>query len=150
MSTANPRTIVTFGDSITDGTASTLNANKRWPDVLAERLNAAGTPRGISNQAIAGNRVLSYGMQIFGESALYMTATWMSVPNEADRRARINDIGMGANTAHRRHDDQRLQADHRPRPRQRHQGLWRHMQARATSTRTAPGGQHLDPHQRHI
>ena len=29
--------IVAFGDSITDGTASTLNANARWPDFLARR-----------------------------------------------------------------------------------------------------------------
>lgn len=93
------RTIVTFGDSITDGTASTVNANKRWPDVLAERLNAAGTPRAISNQAIAGNRVLAYQMQIFGESALTRfdrdvlstpNVRWMTILEG------INDIGMGA------------------------------------------------------
>ena len=99
VSTASPRTIVTFGDSITDGTASTINSNKRWPDVLAERLNAAGTPRGISNQAIAGNRVLSYGMQIFGESALSrFDRDVMSVPNVGwiVVLEGINDIGMGA------------------------------------------------------
>ncbi len=32
--------IVTFGDSITDGALSTRNANARWPDVLARRLQA--------------------------------------------------------------------------------------------------------------
>jgi lysophospholipase L1-like esterase len=99
VSTASPRTIVTFGDSITDGTASTVNANKRWPDVLAERLNAADAPRGISNQAIAGNRVLSYGMQIFGESALSrFDRDVMSVPNAnwIVVLEGINDIGMGA------------------------------------------------------
>jgi len=32
--------IVTFGDSITDGTASTMDANHRWPDFLAARLAA--------------------------------------------------------------------------------------------------------------
>src|SRR5262245_9217028 len=32
--------IVTFGDSITDGTLSTLNGDDRWPDVLARRLRA--------------------------------------------------------------------------------------------------------------
>ncbi|MFT3723750.1 MAG: SGNH/GDSL hydrolase family protein [Hyphomonadaceae bacterium] len=92
---------MTFGDSITDGTASSINANKRWPDVLAERLNAAGTPRGISNQAIAGNRVLSYGMQIFGESALSrFDRDVMSVPNTSwiVVLEGINDIGMGAAT----------------------------------------------------
>ena len=34
-----------FGDSITDGTASTMNGDDRWPDVLSRRL-----------QAIYGNR----------------------------------------------------------------------------------------------
>ena len=32
--------IVAFGDSITDGTGSTVNANNRWPDLLARRLSA--------------------------------------------------------------------------------------------------------------
>jgi len=32
--------IVAFGDSITDGTLSTLNGDDRWPDVLARRLRA--------------------------------------------------------------------------------------------------------------
>jgi hypothetical protein len=36
------RAIVAFGDSITDGTNSTVNANARWPDVLARRLKEAG------------------------------------------------------------------------------------------------------------
>jgi lysophospholipase L1-like esterase/ribosomal protein L30E len=61
------RAIVTFGDSITDGTASTVNANARWPDVLARRLKEAGAAVAILNQGIAGNRVLSDGA---GVSAL--------------------------------------------------------------------------------
>src|SRR5207244_7408518 len=37
--TASPATaIVAFGDSITDGTCSTLDAHDRWEDVLAQRL----------------------------------------------------------------------------------------------------------------
>lgn len=70
VETAAPRTIITFGDSITDGTASTNNANRRWPDVLAERLVAAGRASAISNQAIAGNRVLTQQAAIFGANAL--------------------------------------------------------------------------------
>jgi len=35
-------TIVAYGDSITDGVGSTAGANRRWPDVLADRLHAAG------------------------------------------------------------------------------------------------------------
>jgi len=60
-------TIVTYGDSITDGVGSTPGANRRWPDVLAERLQAAGQEWAVANAAISGNRVLSPGM---GEAAL--------------------------------------------------------------------------------
>jgi lysophospholipase L1-like esterase len=58
------RAIVTFGDSITDGTNSTVNANGRWPDVLARRLKEAGIAVAVLNQGIAGNRVLSDGAGI--------------------------------------------------------------------------------------
>jgi lysophospholipase L1-like esterase len=60
-------TIVAYGDSITDGVGSTAGANRRWPDVLADRLHAAGLQWAVANEAISGNRVLSPGM---GESAL--------------------------------------------------------------------------------
>jgi lysophospholipase L1-like esterase len=60
-------TIVTYGDSITDGVGATPGANRRWPDVLADRLQAAGKEWAVANAGISGNRVLSPGM---GESAL--------------------------------------------------------------------------------
>jgi lysophospholipase L1-like esterase len=60
-------TIVTYGDSITDGVGATPGANRRWPDVLADRLQAAGKEWAVANAAISGNRVLSPGM---GEAAL--------------------------------------------------------------------------------
>jgi lysophospholipase L1-like esterase len=60
-------TIVAYGDSITDGVGATPGANRRWPDVLAERLQAAGLDWAVANQGISGNRILSPGM---GESAL--------------------------------------------------------------------------------
>ncbi|MCX7676924.1 MAG: SGNH/GDSL hydrolase family protein [Alteraurantiacibacter sp.] len=60
-------TIVTLGDSITDGVGSTPGANRRWPDILANRLEAAGLEYAVANAGISGNRVLSPGM---GESAL--------------------------------------------------------------------------------
>ena len=66
---AGDASIVTFGDSITDGALSTRNANARWPDVLAKRLHdhkkTAGM--GILNQGIGGNRILHDGT---GPSAL--------------------------------------------------------------------------------
>jgi lysophospholipase L1-like esterase len=60
-------TIVAYGDSITDGVGSTAGTNRRWPDILANRLQAAGKHWAVANQAISGNRILSPGM---GESAL--------------------------------------------------------------------------------
>ena len=52
--------IVAFGDSITDGALSTRDANARWPDVLARRLQADKKTRnlGVLNEGIGGNRVL--------------------------------------------------------------------------------------------
>jgi lysophospholipase L1-like esterase len=53
--------IVTFGDSITDGTRSTSDTNTRWPDFLARRLQALGGSGqlGVVNRGISGNRLLS-------------------------------------------------------------------------------------------
>jgi hypothetical protein len=51
--------VVTLGDSITDGFGSTVDANHRWPDVLAERLRArhGGKPISVVDQGISGNRL---------------------------------------------------------------------------------------------
>ena len=63
--------IVAFGDSITDGAASTVDTNSRWPDVLARRLLSAPTVRmGVVNAGIGGNRVLSEGAYGSGINAL--------------------------------------------------------------------------------
>ena len=53
--------IVAFGSSTTDGDGSTRDANRRWPDVLAERLQkrSGGTADlGVLNEGIIGNRLL--------------------------------------------------------------------------------------------
>lgn len=52
--------IVVLGDSITDGTASTFNANNRWPDELAERLIATAGRKpvpSVLNAGLAGSRL---------------------------------------------------------------------------------------------
>lgn len=60
--------IVTLGNSITDGAASTRNTNRRWPNVLAQRLLSSAEPmKAVVNQGIGGNRVLTFGA---GPSAL--------------------------------------------------------------------------------
>jgi lysophospholipase L1-like esterase len=51
--------ILAFGDSITDGTLSTLNGDDRWPDVLARRLHAVyGNRVSVINAGIGGNQVI--------------------------------------------------------------------------------------------
>jgi lysophospholipase L1-like esterase len=61
--------IVAFGDSITDGVASTSNANTRWPDDLARRLqsNKKTANLGVLNEGIGGNGILH---DITGPNAL--------------------------------------------------------------------------------
>jgi lysophospholipase L1-like esterase len=58
MMPAETRLIVAFGDSITDGTASTMNGDDRWPDVLARRLHRAfGNKVAVVNAGIGGNQI---------------------------------------------------------------------------------------------
>ena len=89
----SPGTIVTFGDSITDGVGSTPGANRRWPDILANRLQEAGMEWAVANAAISGNRVLSPGM---GEAALArFDEDVLSLPNVKYMIVfeGVNDIG---------------------------------------------------------
>ncbi|MFF9808250.1 SGNH/GDSL hydrolase family protein [Streptomyces coeruleorubidus] len=54
-------TLVAFGDSITDGFASSPGTDTRWPDDLARRLTAqlGGSRLGVVNAGISGNRLLT-------------------------------------------------------------------------------------------
>jgi lysophospholipase L1-like esterase len=73
-SASSPGAIVAFGDSITDGTCSTLDAHDRWEDVLSMRLGfahgAIALPsRGLSdglkavvNEGIGGNTITREGL----------------------------------------------------------------------------------------
>jgi len=54
--------IVALGSSLTDGDGSSRDANRRWPDVLAERLqkeSGGNKERGVLNEGLIGNRLLS-------------------------------------------------------------------------------------------
>jgi lysophospholipase L1-like esterase len=90
--------IVAFGDSITDGTGSTLNMNMRWPDVLARRLHADKKTAELSvlNEGIGGNRVLHdttgpNALARFDRDVLAMSGVKYLVILES-----INDIGHAA------------------------------------------------------
>lgn len=66
-----PGSIVAFGDSITDGAASQVGANDRWPNFLARRLDAAlgANAPSVVDEGIGGNRVLN-DSACFGVNAL--------------------------------------------------------------------------------
>lgn len=70
----NASAIVAFGDSITDGAKSILDANHRWPNFLARRLLAAHSDPEIAvlDEGIGGNRILhdASGNVAFGVNAL--------------------------------------------------------------------------------
>jgi lysophospholipase L1-like esterase len=91
--TAPTSVLVTLGDSITEGAASTANAFRGWPDRLAERL--AGHHWAVVNTGISGNRLLRYGA---GPSALArLDRDVLSVPGikAIIVLEGINDIGRG-------------------------------------------------------
>ncbi|HVU07895.1 MAG TPA: SGNH/GDSL hydrolase family protein [Verrucomicrobiae bacterium] len=56
--------VVTLGDSITDGRGSETDKNNRWPDNLANRLQANENTKGVTvlNEGIGGNCVLHGGL----------------------------------------------------------------------------------------
>jgi lysophospholipase L1-like esterase len=61
---AGARAIVTLGDSITDGHGATTNGDDRWPDRLADRLQASPATRNIAvlNHGVGGGRLLLDGL----------------------------------------------------------------------------------------
>ena len=60
--------IITLGASITNGYRATDNMNRRWPDLLAQRLTKAKLHIGVLNEGISGNRLLVYGAGPSAES----------------------------------------------------------------------------------
>ncbi len=100
----NVHAVVTFGDSITDGYKSTVNANRRWPDYLAARLNAANRRIAVVNEGISGNRVLHDSLAAqprFGANALARFDRDVLAVSGATCVVvliGINDIGMGSLT----------------------------------------------------
>jgi lysophospholipase L1-like esterase len=69
-SSASTGSIVMFGDSITDGTCTTLDAHDRWEDLVAVRLALDAASRGtrgahkaVVNEGIGGNTVTRLNIQ---------------------------------------------------------------------------------------
>ncbi len=94
-SPAQTATIVTLGDSITDGVGAKQGDYADWPDMLAKRLAAGQTVPHLSvaNEGIGGNRVLHDGA---GVSALArLDRDVLAQPGVTDLIVleSINDIG---------------------------------------------------------
>jgi lysophospholipase L1-like esterase len=104
---ASTKLVVAFGDSITDGTASTLNGDDRWPDVLSRRIHRAyGHRVAVVNAGIGGN-------QVAGPAAYTAASPVAGGPSAGQRLERdvlslsgvttviwlegINDFGSGVN-----------------------------------------------------
>ena len=101
MATRDTVTVVTLGDSITDGTRSKPDTNSAWPSFLAGRLLSTPTTARVAvlNQGISANRVLRGGL---GDAALARfdrdvllqpNVKWVTVLEG------INDIGAGIGEA---------------------------------------------------
>ena len=92
---ANASAAVVLGDSITDGHGATTNGNDRWPDILAQRLQADPKTRniGVLNQGIGGNHLLTDGLgpntlARFDRDVLAQTGVRTVIVSEG-----VNDIG---------------------------------------------------------
>jgi lysophospholipase L1-like esterase len=96
-------TVVAFGDSITDGVGSSIDADARWPDDLARRLDQLSGPTlAVADAGIGGNRVLAgsrwFGVSAearFGRDALDQPGVRDIIVLEG-----INDIGFGTSPRH--------------------------------------------------
>ena len=96
MAPSTASAIVAFGDSITDGSTSTVNGNRSWPSRLAERLAAEPRTANIAvlNHGIAGNRFFADGAGVnalarFDRDVLSQSGVKWLIVLEA-----INDIGQ--------------------------------------------------------
>jgi lysophospholipase L1-like esterase len=95
LAPADSATIVTLGDSITDGAKSTPDADRMWPARLAARLqaNKATANIAVDNQGISGNRLLQDGAGVAAlarldhDVLLQSGAKWVMILEG------INDIG---------------------------------------------------------
>jgi lysophospholipase L1-like esterase len=91
-------TVVAFGDSITDGARSLIDANARWPNDLARRIDSRRGPTlSIVDAGLAGNQILSRtrccgasGLDRFARDALSQPSATAVILLEG-----VNDIGAG-------------------------------------------------------
>ncbi|MFB4426000.1 SGNH/GDSL hydrolase family protein [Streptomyces sp. QL37] len=94
--------VVTFGDSITDTASTTGNADQRYPDHLARRLqDRTGRTLAVVNAGLGGNRLLAErdGEPYYGPSGISRVerdALGQSGVKAVILQEGINDIGFSA------------------------------------------------------
>ncbi|MEJ8821110.1 SGNH/GDSL hydrolase family protein [Variovorax humicola] len=96
LSVTGASAVAVLGDSITDGYRSTTDANRRWTNVLTERLQAARIPVAVANEGISANRVVrnvtgASAITRFDRDVLAQAGVKYAIVLEG-----INDIGLGA------------------------------------------------------
>ncbi|MGW1063509.1 SGNH/GDSL hydrolase family protein [Streptomyces aureus] len=92
-------TVVALGDSLTDGITSTVGADRRWTDVLAERLHASAgsgdTPRySVVNQGISGNQILAAGSGRPADNPSGLSRFGRDVLDRTNVKAVVVDLGV--------------------------------------------------------
>jgi lysophospholipase L1-like esterase len=99
-STEATKVVVAFGDSLTDGVGSGVNASKRYPDQLDDRLKAGGFARvGVVNAGIGGNRWLNDFAGPSGNSRFQRDVLEVSGVTHTIIQMGINDIGFSVDAA---------------------------------------------------
>lgn len=114
LAPADTAVVVALGDSITDGTGSTLNGDDRYPDFLARRVREAyGDRVSVVNAGVGGNRILT-GNPAGGPAALdrleedvfshsgVSAVVWLEGTNDLGNGATVEDIIAGIREGVRR------------------------------------------------
>lgn len=96
VNAAASKVVVAFGDSITDGYASTANQNRRYPDVLSRTLQsgANGSTFSVVNAGISGNRWSFNGVGPNGNARFAGDVLGRAGVTHAVLLLGINDIGI--------------------------------------------------------
>lgn len=95
------RSVVAFGDSLTDGAGQSTDANRRWTDYLRHRLaKLPGAQKvGVLNAGISGNRLLHHDVGPRGLGRFYRDALTQPGVRTVIVYEGINDISRGNYTS---------------------------------------------------
>ncbi len=99
-SAESTKVVVAFGDSLTNGTGSSMDADRRYPDLLDGRVKAAGSSRtGVVNAGISGNRWLHDFAGPSGNGRFARDVLGIAGATHTIILMGINDIGFSVSPA---------------------------------------------------